>query len=99
METAKEILRQLGGNKFVVMTGAKNLIGHPSALSFRLPGKNFARHDINYVKITLNSMDLYDLEFGRVRGKTYKVISLCDGIYNDQLQAVFTAETGLDTHL
>ena len=61
MTIAKTILQQLGGNKFVVMTGAKSLCGGENYLSFRIPG-TMTRDRINYVKITLNSMDLYDVE-------------------------------------
>lgn len=99
--TAREILQQLGGNKFITMTGAKNLADGGSYLAFKLPR---AKDGINYVKIKLNSMDTYDIEFGAVRhsktsGYTYKVIHSVDGIYNDQLQEIFTQYTGLYTRL
>lgn len=37
MTVANEILRQLGGNKFLVMTGANHLIGDTYSLSMKLP--------------------------------------------------------------
>lgn len=99
-EIAKEILSQLGANKFLVMTGAKNLCSlneQLGGLSFRLP--KFSGVKINYVKIVLNASDLYDIEFGRVFGMKYTVISTHKDIYCDQLQELFTKETGLNTHL
>ncbi len=93
---AKEILTQLGGNKFIAMTGAKNLVDGGKFLGFKLPR---AKDGINYVKITLTSMDLYDIEFGRIRANDYKVIKKVSGIYNDQLQNIFTKVTGLHTRL
>ena len=38
LTVANTILQQLGGNKFRVMTGAKNFVGSNDALTFRLPG-------------------------------------------------------------
>jgi len=92
-------LEQLGGNKFVVMTGAKNFINWGNGLSFKLPGAEFAKQGINYVKITLDPSDTYTMEFGRTRGSEYKVINTHNDIYFDVLQEVFTRETGLETHL
>ncbi len=104
-EVAKTILSQLGGNKFTTMTGAKNLLSlsdGSGGLSFKLPNK-FAKNGINYVKIILNSNDLYDIEFGKIIMKKYDykydVIKSVNDVYADQLQEIFTDVTGLDTHL
>ena len=100
MSVAQTILQQLGGNKFLVMTGAKNLVNHSkeNALSFKLPSK-FATDGINYVKITLQPNDTYTMEFGKVWGVKYKVIHTVEGVYCDMLQTIFTDKTGLDTSL
>ena len=96
MEVAKTILQQLGGNKFIVMTGAKNFTGSPDALSFKLPGGGgFCKDGINAV----TPADDYNIDFMRVRGMTVKTIKKVDGIYFDQLQEVFTEATGLRTSL
>jgi len=95
---AKTILEQLGGNKFVVMTGAKNFLNIGNGLSFKLPGAGFTKNGINYIKIILEPNDTYTMEFGRIRGTNYKIISQHSDIYFDQLQEIFTQETGLDTH-
>ena len=89
---AQEIVRQLGGNRFLSMTGAKNLIADGNTLSFRLPGKGFSKY--NYVKITLNSMDTYDIEFGNINGMNYKKIDV-KMIYNEELTKTIERYTGL----
>lgn len=93
-----EIFRQLGGNKFRVMTGAKNFLYSANSLSFKLPA-NFAKDGINYVKVTLNNSDLYDVVFGKTRGLNYKELAKSENLYADMLQADFTNTTGLDTSL
>jgi len=97
---AKTILEQLGGGKFVAMTGARAFINTGNGLSFKLPGAGgFTTNGINYVKITLDPSDTYTVEFGKTRGTNYKIISSYDDIYFDQLQGIFTSETGLAMHL
>lgn len=94
---ADEILRQLGGRRFMVMTGAKNLLAvndQCGGLSMRV-GRN--DKSVNYVKIILTGMDLYDIEFGRVHGLKYTVKSSVEGIYNDMLVEMFEKHTGLYT--
>lgn len=95
---AQTILAQLGGRRFVLMTGAKNLLGAASSLSFRLPA-NFASDGINYVRVTLNGLDTYDVEFLRLHGVKSAVKAYEAGIYAEDLRRVFTRVTGLDTSL
>lgn len=100
MDVAKEILRQLGGNKFLMMTGAKNLVGGENSLSFSLPGSGgFTKNGINLVRITLTPNDLYTVEYIKRRGTTLKVIAKSENIYNDMLQSDFTEKTGLYTRM
>ena len=97
MSIAKTILEQLGGNKFRVMTGAKNLMGFENGLVMKL-GRNSSNS--NYLKITLNSMDTYDMEFAKLtRMGEKKSITEYNNIYNDMLTAQFTAHTGMYTSL
>ena len=95
---AEDVLRQLGGNKFIAMTGAKNFVKNDKerSISFKLPK---AKSGINYVRITLTSMDVYNIEFISVRGTNIKTVKQVKGIYNDQLQKIFTQYTGLYTSL
>ncbi len=94
MEIAKTILEQLGGGIFIAMTGAHTFIGHKDALSFKLPS-NFATDGINYIRITLNVMDTYDVEFGKTYGTKYTQKSVHKGIYVDDLKALISRTTGL----
>jgi len=100
---ANEILHQLGGRRFIAMTGARNIMHDEGALIFSLPGRRFCRDGINRVKIALNGLDLYDLTFSKIANRrgtfTVKEVYKETGVYFDQLQAVFTAQTGLNTHL
>jgi len=95
---AAEILNQLGGSRFVAMTGAKMFTHDGASLRFRLPSR-FAREGINFVKVTLTAADDYTVEFGKVWGLNYKTITTQTGVYGDTLRASFTAATGLDCTL
>lgn len=97
-QVATTILNQLGGHKFIAMTGAKHIVSLGEAIQFRLPSR-FAKDGINLVVIKLNVMDTYDMEFMRIHGSSLKTISKSDGVYADMLQSEFTRHTGLDTHL
>lgn len=97
-EVAKEILRQLGGNKFLVMTGAKNLVSSANSLMFSI-GRNKSK--ANKIRITLTASDDYTVEFMQFRPKTLDVVTheTRHGIYCDNLAQVFTNYTGLETKL
>lgn len=97
------ILEQLGGNKFIVMTGSKNFGFGTSKedcpqLSFHL-ARNKAK--AQYCSITLTPDDLYVVKFTKLNKKTYSLDTVSEhtGIYCDQLQELFTRVTGLYTHL
>ncbi len=98
MSVASVILEQLGGNKFRVMTGAKSFVDCGNALMFMLPSR-FASKGINKVRITLTPADEYDMEFFKVWGSKCTLVDSVQGVYCDQLQAIFKDKTGLDTRL
>jgi hypothetical protein len=95
---AQEILRQLGGNRFIAMTGAKNCADVGNGLAFQLPSK-FANQGINAVKIVLDPSDTYTVKFMRFWGTNLKTISEHHDVYCDQLVELFETQTGLYTHL
>ena len=97
MSVAPTILNLLGGNKFRVMTGAKNFMDHGNALSMRI-GRNSSNS--NYLKITLNDSDLYDVRFSKVTkmGEEKSVREFND-VYNDMLVEIFESHTGMYTSL
>lgn len=114
MTTAQTILEQLGGNKFIVMTGAKDfkaLNEYGGALYFTI-GKNASK--ANRVKVTLMYDDTYTITFYKYTPYSFKikndgtfketfesnkVIAERQGVYFDMLQDIFTEVTGLYTHL
>lgn len=108
MSVASEILNQLGGNRFIVMTGTKNFISDGYTLRMTLP-KNLSK--ANRLEITLTPDDLYTVRFYRYTAPrlnrttwTYSdekitEIEIIDGVYCDMLQEIFTRVTGMYTHL
>lgn len=92
---AHTILQQLGGRRFITMTGARNLVDCGNSLMFHIPETK----RINHVKIILTDDDLYTMRFGRICKLDYQLTEEVNGVYCDQLQAVFTEVTGLYTYL
>ena len=88
---AMTILKQLGGaGKLNAMTGAYNFRDLGNGLAFKIKNQR-----ANYIKITLNGLDLYDLEVGRTRGTTYKVVASHNDVYFDQLKPLIEKATGM----
>ena len=96
-QTASTILQQLGGNQFIAMTGAKNFTCDNDGSFICKIGRNSSK--ANYLKVKLNGLDLYDVEFVRATVKKYEVIETAENIYNDQLRGLFERVTGLRTSL
>lgn len=99
IDVGKTIIEQIGGNKIRVMWGIVSfmLSGEKPELSFRFKAK--AKNKSNYVKITLNGHDLYDVEFGRIYANKYTVISTHEDIYAEDLKYLLFNETQLYTSL
>lgn len=96
-EIASTILSQLGNNKFIVMTGAKNMAHGDDYLSFKI-GKNAG--GVTHVKIRLDQgKDAYDMTFYKLRGSDLKTVKEYKGVYADQLKELFTEVTGMNTNL
>jgi hypothetical protein len=103
-QIASTILKQIGGNRFLVMTGSHTLVSNRTnkSLSMKLR-RNKSR--ANFLTISVNAMDTYDMLFisYKVNSKTQELkmdtIKELKGIYNDQLEAMFTDVTGLYTSL
>lgn len=96
---AETIFEQLGGRQFKGMTGAHSLVAIDRGLQFKLPGKNFAKDGINFITITLDSWDTYDVSFYRIQGDNQTLISAHEMIYADGLAELFQDKTGLYTKL
>ena len=105
---AQEILKQLGGNKFIAMTGSKNFLVDGNTLRMTLVTN---QSKANRLWITLDESDTYTMKFfkftpGRLNKKTFEYIEskeleieTLEGVYCDQLQKIFTDITGMDTTL
>jgi len=91
---AIEILRQLGGNKFIAMTGARNFACDNNSMTFKL-SQTMTRDRISHIKITLNSMDTYDIKYFNIRGINIREVDTFEGAYNDMLKNVISERTGL----
>ena len=97
LDVANTILEQLGGRRFLLMTGAKNLAGSNDSLSFKLPSNP---KKVTHVVIKYDYVrDLYNMEFLNIRGVNRKVLREHEGVYFDMLQDLFTQETGFYTKL
>lgn len=96
--SAGTVLEQLGGNKFIAMTGANSFVkdDERQQIAFKI-GRNSM--GVNWVRVTLTPADTYDVEFMAVRSGVVKVKSKAEGVFNDQLQEVFTEHTGMHTKL
>ncbi len=91
---AQEIIRQMGGaGRIAMFTGAKRFLAHNNGVSFRFPNRSVGRP--NFVKITLNGRDLYDVEFIRIYGEKITPIEEKTNLYSDMLVRAFEDATGL----
>lgn len=100
MPVAREIHRQLGRG-FSLITGARNFVGIPEqrgGLMFSLPS-GISPKRVNKVRIILNWMDTYTVEFWRVWGDKATLLNTVDDVYCDQLHDVLEDGTGLYTTL
>lgn len=91
-QIAETIIEQLGG-RLTAMIGAHHMFHHAEgALSFRFKAR--ASNSSNHCKVSLVG-DLYTVVFTSIRGSKVTVKGTFEGIYNDQLKALFERETGL----
>jgi hypothetical protein len=96
MKAADEILNQLGGNKFIAMTGATCYSdNNGNTLVAKFKGSKIA----NIVYVTINSMDTYDVKICKYRGMNVNTVKEVEGVYCDQLRHVFEQVTKLYTKL
>lgn len=94
-QIAYTILQQMGGDgRLHAMVGATVLaFEKDGSLTFRFKSCRKA----NFVKITLNGLDLYDMTFMKIHSKTYEVkeVKTFENLYSDNLKETFEAFTGL----
>ena len=93
----QSILKQLGGNKFLAMTGAKNLVGGYDSLQFDL-GRG-AVNKANKVRVTLSATDEYTIAFYIYRKLDLREIETVRGVQVETLRSTFTDRTGMHVTL
>lgn len=94
MTTANQILAQLGGYKFIAMTGAVNFSSGNTLIS-KFKGSKVA----NIMYVTLNESDTYTVKICKYRGMNEKVVKEISNVYADMLKPIFEQTTGLKTSL
>jgi hypothetical protein len=100
-QTHIEILNQLGGRKFLAMTGTKNLVYCAKENNYLLMKLTRNMAGAQYLKITLTIFDTYIMTFSKINNKTgeVKTVKEIKNVYCDELQTRFTEVTGLRTSL
>jgi hypothetical protein len=92
--TATEILNQLGGNKFIAMTGA-TCYADGNTLVSKFKGSKVA----NIMYVTLNENDLYDVKICKFKNMDVKTVKEVNNAYSDMLKEIFENTTGLRASL
>ena len=96
-EVANTIYRQLGGNRFRVMTGAKMMVSTENGIRMRI-GRN--KTNANFMEVSLNGLDLYDVTFAKLpKMGEMKSVKTYDNVYSDMLVSIFESHTGMYTTL
>jgi len=90
MNTAQQILNQLGGSKFVAMTGA-TCMSKNNTLIAKFKGSKIA----NIIYVTLNDLDLYDVKIEKFRGTESKTVTEVTNAFAEDLKKIFESSTGL----
>ena len=97
MRVANTILEQLGGRRFIAMTGSSNFGGFENSLSMRL-----TRNKLSATHLTIN-FDAYrhlhhDVRsYSQVRDEDCSRTYRC--VFRPASKSLFTAQTGLYTRL
>lgn len=107
-EIAQTIISQLGGKRFMLMTGVKQFFMEECGVSFKL-GKNKSK--ARHVRIEYDyGRDLYNVVFGREKRTKNKELSMpglpmwdysyeelerTNGVYFDMLEEMFENYTGM----
>lgn len=94
LNVANTIKNQLSRNT-LFMLGAKDLIGGESYLGFKIRGSRKVTH----IRITLDPIDTYTMEFFRVRALKIHKVAEFNNVYCDMLHRIIEKTTGLATSL
>lgn len=95
------MLQQLGGSRFIAMTGAKDFLSGDNPdpmLRMRLPA-GMTKDRGSFMEIHLEPTDTYRLTFFKLWKGQRRLIEQRRGVYVEQLREAFTEMTGLDVSL
>lgn len=101
-QIAVTILQQIGGHRFVAMTGSHDFINLGNGLRMSLSRNKTSANRLEIIYD--EGADLYNVRFYRqsMNHKTFEVttkdIEKIEGVYCDMLEDIFTDVTGLYTH-
>jgi len=98
LQDANTILQQLGGQRFTIMTGAKQYVAIEHGLMFSLPAR-LAKLGINKVRIVLDPTDTYTVTTLKVNARKGDAIEVQSEshVYCDTLERTFEEMTGVYT--
>lgn len=99
-QIAATILTQLGGRRFMAMTGSKNMLFDDKGLRMDLTRN---KSGANKLQIDYNDDDTYTMKFMKFifSKNTFECLDkgTFESVYADQLRSIFTDSTGLYTSL
>lgn len=102
-QVAAIILQQIGGRRFVAMTGSHDFINLGNGLRMSLCRNKTSANRLEIIYD--EGADLYNMRFFRISihhepfDIKVKDIEKIDGVYCDMLEDIFTDVTGLDTRI
>ena len=101
LSIANEIWRQLGSQRFSLMTGCKPLVfGERDGKVFLQMSVGRNARSINRFEVAYNEgSDLYEVSFIRKRGAEAHVTALYKDVYCDMLHTLFEQQTGMVTNI
>ena len=92
MQIAQTIIAQLGGTgRLSAMINARDFVALEDGVMFRFSGNR----KINKIRIRLNSLDLYDVEFLKVKKFDFTVTASESNVYAEDLKKIIEQEIKL----
>jgi len=98
-QIAQTIVEQLGGTRFIAMTGATAFVGIKKGVQFKIKGKHPEKGKVSHIKIMLTDQDLYDVEYFRLYGGKIIEVAQSYGLYADMLKKDIEQNTQLHLSL
>lgn len=91
---AERILKQLGGQTFVALTGAKEFCAGKDYIIFRVPD---TKNGINKIMVKSDKdRNVYSIEFLKIdTEKGIKIINKKDNVQAENLKHIFAITTGM----